>query len=276
MHNSSTIRKVFAAFFLGFLIVLLVSVTKFFSSEKQPSESSLPTDQNLDIAETSSVESLLPLVTADIAKTQTHTLFIDIRSREDFDFDHIKDSVHIEDFDPIDYPTIQKVILVHTGLSGEQFNERLPNLVNSFSEQFVTHVLDGGFRAWQNEGIPTIKKSDPQNPLDILKIRPVEPRDVDAVIRAGDDIFTIVDVRTHLNFKREHIPGAINVPLNSLEKDRRKIPSRGTTYIYGSDNIQGFEAATLLHQLGRSDTYTINGGFSAWKEFGYPIEQSSE
>ena len=42
----------------------------------------------------------------------------------------------------------------------------------------------------------------------------------------------IIDVRTQPEFEREHIPGAVNVPLDEIDKRLDEIPRQGTVVLY--------------------------------------------
>jgi rhodanese-related sulfurtransferase len=282
MKNTISSQKVFMGFFLAFFLVFGVTIIQYYSSEKKQEEAITKVTEKIqgeqDIPLQKAVTKL-PLITITDTKKQPRTLFVDIRPREDYKENHIKDSVHIEDFTAADHTEKENIILIHTGAGTEQSDEKLLSLIKSMPEQFSTKVLDGGFPAWEQEGMPTISAANPDNILHITMMRPIEPRDLDTVIRESpidsDQTFTILDVRTQINYKSDHVAQAINIPLSQLESRRREIPVDKTIYVYGADNVQGFDASILLHQLGRIDTYTINGGFAAWKEFGYPTQNNN-
>ncbi len=274
--KSITPQKVFVGFFLAFVIVFAATIAQFFTSEKKHKDAQEKAVQKADVTPEKLQETVskLPLISVSNAMKQPATIFVDIRTQQEFDADHIKDSIHIENFNPTDYTFIENIVLIHTQGNTPQSDEKLLKLIASMPDQYVTTVLDGGLLAWKAAGIATIAAPDPDNPLDTLKMRATEPRDLSAIMQGEKEnqkiSYAILDIRTRLNFEKEHIPEAIHIPLVELESRRKELPADKTIYLYGSNNLQGFNASVLLYQLGRIDTYTINGGFPAWKEFGYP------
>jgi rhodanese-related sulfurtransferase len=87
--------------------------------------------------------------------------------------------------------------------------------------------------------------------------------------RAGD---TIIDVRTHDEYVKRHIAGAINVPIRNLAVDR--LPA-GPVLTTCSTGRRGGRAAELLDRAGRT-AFSIAGGTKAWAAAGLPIVTGSE
>jgi rhodanese-related sulfurtransferase len=87
--------------------------------------------------------------------------------------------------------------------------------------------------------------------------------------RAGD---TIIDVRTHDEYVKGHIAGAINMPIGILAVDR--LPS-GQLLTTCSTGTRGGRAADLLDRAGRP-ALSIEGGTKAWAAAGFPIVTGSE
>jgi rhodanese-related sulfurtransferase len=91
---------------------------------------------------------------------------------------------------------------------------------------------------------------------------------------------TIVDVRTAKDFKKGHIPGAINIPYdqyNGFEGDEKAFPELrkdGMNYIYCYAHLCNLsqKAALKFARLGYP-VKEIVGGFEEWKNHQYPIEQ---
>ena len=83
-----------------------------------------------------------------------------------------------------------------------------------------------------------------------------------------------VDVRKPEQYRASHLPGAVNVPLETILKSRAGLPEeRGTPIVTvcnrGNDSVSGMLA---LKSLGYANVRSMNGGTAAWVEQGYPVE----
>lgn len=81
---------------------------------------------------------------------------------------------------------------------------------------------------------------------------------------------TIVDVRSPSEFAKEHIEGAINVPLSQIADS--KLPTLGPLVLYctGEGCPVSKEAARVLEQKGYTNVEVLEGGLLAWEAKGYP------
>ena len=79
----------------------------------------------------------------------------------------------------------------------------------------------------------------------------------------------VIDVRNEENFKRNNVPGAVNIPFNSLSEAewRTELSKTDRTNIfYGIDSEEALKAAMLSKMLGdNSEAYALNGGFDDFK-----------
>jgi phage shock protein E len=70
---------------------------------------------------------------------------------------------------------------------------------------------------------------------------------------------TLLDVRSPLEFESEHVPGAINIPLDTIESNIKKITSLPKPIlIYCLSGGRSGVATSILQQNGIAETY--NGG----------------
>ena len=87
-----------------------------------------------------------------------------------------------------------------------------------------------------------------------------------------NDEFVLVDLHPADAFQRDHIPGAINIPLDKLEEQALKTLNKNKRVIvYGdeSKDIPSEKAAELLESLGFRKVADFDGGIAAWKHAGY-------
>ncbi len=79
-----------------------------------------------------------------------------------------------------------------------------------------------------------------------------------------DSPFTLVDVRSPYEYQQKHIPGAINIPIDTLEKRLAELPkdSQIITYCnYG--NRSSIAEEYLIKQGYIADV--LSGGLSSWR-----------
>lgn len=85
------------------------------------------------------------------------------------------------------------------------------------------------------------------------------------------DNMILSDVRDPSEFTKEHIPGAINIPLEKLSEKAKEFKKSQRIVVYGEthgDNTSN-EAAAMLEQMGFRKVSDFDGGVHAWKQAGY-------
>lgn len=82
---------------------------------------------------------------------------------------------------------------------------------------------------------------------------------------------TLIDVREADEFAREHIPGAISIPLSSLSNSISRLP-RDTTPVFMCRS--GNRTNTHCDQLQSlaPDGFILEGGLDAWRSEGLPTK----
>ncbi len=107
----------------------------------------------------------------------------------------------------------------------------------------------------------------------------------------GSQGLVVVDTRGEAEYAKAHVPGALSFPVTRLsdpESDRSKllpvdaiagalgragIPDTGTLVLYDDSGlVPSARVFWALEHLGRSDVALLNGGFTAWRAGGYPVE----
>jgi rhodanese-related sulfurtransferase len=96
------------------------------------------------------------------------------------------------------------------------------------------------------------------------------PHELSGMLERKDDI-VVVDVRFPTDFRKSHIPGAINVPKGKwheaagLSRDKPNI-----LYCYNPTCHLAAEAALELLQAGYP-VVEMEGGFTTWEAMGFPV-----
>jgi len=96
-----------------------------------------------------------------------------------------------------------------------------------------------------------------------------------------DKIAIFLDARTAPEYQREHISGAINLPIRALvlgdiELDN-VLPDKGAlliTYCDGGECDIGLELAKELSERGYNNIFVLGEGYPGWENAGYPMERS--
>ncbi len=89
-------------------------------------------------------------------------------------------------------------------------------------------------------------------------------------IDAGDAP-TVVDVRTSIEFKRGHVPGAVNAPLGKVLVNRVSLPHEPMVVTcHGGE--RAYVARRALARHGYRDIQPLEGHMRHWHKAGLPTE----
>jgi rhodanese-related sulfurtransferase len=105
------------------------------------------------------------------------------------------------------------------------------------------------------------------------RIRECTPEDVKARIDAGEP-FHFVDVREESEYARGHAAGARHLGKGIIERDiEQAIPdSAAPIVLYCGGGYRSALAADALQKMGYTNVVSMDGGWRAWTEKGYPTE----
>lgn len=101
-------------------------------------------------------------------------------------------------------------------------------------------------------------------------LRPVNHQELTALLKSGDAL--ILDVRPPEEYEAGHIPGAINVPLETLSRQLTDFPRRKEVVAYcrGPYCMLAIEAVKRLRKRGYR-ARRLEDGFPEWKSEGRPV-----
>lgn len=94
-------------------------------------------------------------------------------------------------------------------------------------------------------------------------------------MRENDEDFTLVDVLGEDHFREQHIPGAVNIPLDQLGHeavDRFDKDDEIVVYCASESCQASPKAAEKLEKLGFSNVKDYEVGLKGWKEAGHSTE----
>ncbi len=107
------------------------------------------------------------------------------------------------------------------------------------------------------------------------RIRETDIREVKRRLDAGDK-FYLVDVREESEWARGRLPGAVHLSKGVIERDIEKvIPEKSAPIVlYCGGGFRSALAADNLQKMGYTSVISMDGGWRAWTEAGYPTEGS--
>ncbi len=91
----------------------------------------------------------------------------------------------------------------------------------------------------------------------------------------GKDDFVLVDVLGEDHFAEEHLPGAVNIPLDTIAEEATKQFDRDQEIVVycASESCQASpKAAEKLEAMGFENVKDYEPGVKGWKQAGHDIE----
>ncbi|MEI7584729.1 MBL fold metallo-hydrolase [Runella sp.] len=184
------------------------------------------------------------------AANETGAVVLDTRSAQVFNKDFIPNSINIGlkgDFAPwvgALIPDIKQELLLVTE-SGEE-EETVLRLARVGYDNVIGY-LDGGIEAWKKAG---------QETDSITSISAEE-------LAEKIENVLVIDVRRPSEYTAEHIDGAKNLPLDSINDLMAEFPKNQTMYIHCAGGYRSMIAASILKSRGYDNLVDVAGGFAA-------------
>lgn len=102
------------------------------------------------------------------------------------------------------------------------------------------------------------------------EMEPISLSELSRRLRKGD--VTLIDVRPETEYRAGHIPGALSVPVDQLERRLREIPKRREVIAYcrGPYCVYSAEAVSLLRRRGYR-ARRMEEGLPDWRSAGHPV-----
>jgi rhodanese-related sulfurtransferase len=136
-------------------------------------------------------------------------------------------------------------------------------------------VLQGGLRAWVENGQPLAFGDPPSEPLGLetakKNARFVGPTELAARLQKS---ILVVDVGTSVDFEAAHVPDAHWISRGWVElKLPEYFPDRDRAIVLTCpDGRHSVFASRTLSRLGYADVAVLDGGVRAWAAAGYPTQ----
>jgi len=101
----------------------------------------------------------------------------------------------------------------------------------------------------------------------------LEPAAATQLYNKQDAVF--LDVRGEADFRKAHLPGAVNAPASALADRLGKLErfKQRPVIVYCGTGMQSGRAATELKKAGFEQVFELKGGLASWQQAGFPIER---
>jgi rhodanese-related sulfurtransferase len=107
----------------------------------------------------------------------------------------------------------------------------------------------------------------------------IAPQQLHALRKQGDDI-TLIDVRTPLEYRSGHVPGAKLLPLDRMTPEalsgqlpRAELGREQPLYLTCRSGLRAEQAAERLQAAGYPNLVLLEGGTEAWEKTGLPLRR---
>ena len=123
----------------------------------------------------------------------------------------------------------------------------------------IIGYLDGGMITWAMAGLKT------------SHIELISAEDLHEMV-TGNNNFVLLDVRAPLEYKDNHIKGAINIQVSELRTRHNELNKNRKTIIICNSGNRSSLGASILKQHGFTDVYNVAGGMTGYSAAGYTGE----
>lgn len=264
-------EKEILAIFIGLLLIIIVIVVTFFRPEKQNNYQK--TSTSLEGKNSNKNEFLTAKVILEKIKNGEKIQIFDIRTFEEYAYEHILDAQYItlEEIGPYSQELKPEIFLFSSTNNDPAL---LNEIVTKFQEKGVSKIffIEDDLGAWKIEGGRTIVYGDPTLFEDQSKVDYISTEKLKASMDQKK-VFFILDVREEVEFKKDHLPGAYNIPLIEIEKRRSEITASKNVIIYSNLEAEAFQAAVRLYDARFLPSLILEGGYKKWLDKNFPLEK---
>jgi rhodanese-related sulfurtransferase len=102
----------------------------------------------------------------------------------------------------------------------------------------------------------------------------IDPQTVAAGLKSGK--FHLIDIREADEFAREHIGGAVSIPLSQVEQADVKIEAGRTAVFHCKSGMRTEANCARLASRINGDALLLDGGLDAWKKAGLPVRDNAK
>lgn len=105
-------------------------------------------------------------------------------------------------------------------------------------------------------------------------LTPIDAQKLATRLRAGQA--TLIDIREADEYAREHIAGAVLMPLSSLEQSRLNVEPQGEVVFHCRSGMRTNANCARLAAHVDGAAFMLEGGLDAWKQAGLGVQTDSK
>ena len=276
MQNEKNQHKVFVFGFLLIVLVVLGFLLKpVVMNWKDGQKNQAEQKANAEILKAPSV---MPDDLFQMIQDKSKVFLVDISAPDDFKRGHIALAVNVP-MEKLDKSFIsslgaEKTANIFIVNQGSDL-AALATVTNKIvSDGFVNaKYLRGGISGWIEKGLPLVSLGGSEE--DNVKVKKITIDEIKNDAGSTPDLLQFLDVRSKDDFAKEHIVGAINIPLSDLETRKTEIPAVKKTIVYGASESESFQAAVALFDLNFFNVWQMDGGINEWKAAGGNVKSGN-
>ncbi|MCE5311759.1 MAG: rhodanese-like domain-containing protein [Nitrospiraceae bacterium] len=125
-----------------------------------------------------------------------------------------------------------------------------------------------GFPVWEEKTLPITAGPNYSKRIETAKLKPAELKQL---IDNGAKDFVIVDVRDETEYREGHIPGAINISVETFATRSEILPKEKKIIVYCNSGGRSYTAYKKLVKLAYPNIFQAI--FADWKEAGLQVER---
>lgn len=252
---------------IGFLLIAVVALVTFLRPSFRGNEKK---DFSADSQSIKEYPRIYAKELSEKLKNKENVFILDVRTADEYQMEHIVDSVSVplEELSKKEIDAAIDAAIVILG-SGSGQSDQAAEIMEIKGFQNLL-VFSGSLTAWKNNNGQTVSWGDPTSFVNQSKVTFISSEDAKKILDEKKPVY-FLDVRSTDQFS-SHISGAVNIPLNELEKRRNELPLGKEIITYGATELEGFQAGVKLYDLNILSALVLRGGFSEWKEKKYSTE----
>jgi rhodanese-related sulfurtransferase len=198
-------------------------------------------------------------------------ILLDARDASDFEVEHIPTSLNIPYDDLLNgrfHELAQnKTIIVTCYGEGCLTSQQAALFLKKEGFENIFN-LAAGISGWKSAKLPTIEAGNLENPANFYKNVALNAPGLDNILTNHSLEITLVDLRSEVAFNQDHLPQAIWIPYEKLEKEaQEKLSPTKKIILYSDDETKSQKASATLYDLDFPLTFYLEGGYNAWKTY---------
>ena len=108
---------------------------------------------------------------------------------------------------------------------------------------------------------------------DSLKFKSLLPYDFHLAYLKADKAI-LIDVREFFEYRKTRLKGAINIPSSgNMDFAADTLKKENTLFFYCTSGFRSKRVALKFYDKGFSKVYSLEGGLTAWKKAGMPLDR---